>query len=56
MPSLAAEGSAARASVYGWTTQSVDAGETVEVSSGDTSCNVTVAGIGGTVGLVGSFA
>ena len=57
VPSLAAEGSAARVSVNGWTTQSVGSGETVKVSSGDTSCNVTVAGIGsGMVGLVGSFA
>ncbi len=52
---LSADGSAARIAVNGVTTQLVSAGESVEVTSGDQSCNLTVTGVGnGMVGLEGS--
>jgi hypothetical protein len=47
---LAADGSSARIAVNGVETQTVNAGELVDVSAGDRTCTVTVTGVGG--GLV----
>ena len=52
---LAEDGSAARIAVNGVQTQLVNAGESVEVETGDGACTVTVTGVGnGMVGLEAS--
>jgi hypothetical protein len=52
---LAEDGSAARIAVNGVETQTVGAGESVEVETGDGACTVTVTGVGnGMVGLEAS--
>ncbi len=52
---LAADGSATRVAINGIDTQTVAAGDTVEVTSGDQACSLTVTGVGnGMVGLEGS--
>ncbi|WP_417725479.1 hypothetical protein [Salipiger sp.] len=52
---LAEDGTAARIAVNGVSTQVVASGESVEVTSGDKTCTVSVTGVGGgMVGLEGS--